>query len=147
MLSCFEGEAVHPTFFANAHAVHGWALAREGQYTAGVAELESALADGLRIANYVLAVIAGALLAELCAHLPPENDTDYDARRKTFSAECSRRHRAAASPCSTPRFLALTSWETANDDASSHAGCGRADGAAHLQREPVTTRSELRFSE
>jgi hypothetical protein len=62
-----EDKAVHPTFFAMPHAAHGWALSREGAYDEGVAELERTLANQLRIANYILAVMVGALLAE--AHI------------------------------------------------------------------------------
>lgn len=60
-----EDNVVHPTFFLHAHAVHGWAISREGDYDEGVAELETTLTNQLRIADYIFGVIAGALLAEV----------------------------------------------------------------------------------
>jgi tetratricopeptide (TPR) repeat protein len=60
-----EDKVVHPTFFLHAHAVHGWALSREGHYDEGVAELEKTLAEQLRIADYIFGVVGGALLAEI----------------------------------------------------------------------------------
>jgi DNA-binding SARP family transcriptional activator len=65
-----EGEVVHPVFFGIAHAMNAWALSRTGRHAEAIEELETALADQMRIANHINAVIIGAILAE--AHIRAE---------------------------------------------------------------------------
>jgi hypothetical protein len=62
-----QDEVVHPMFFGIARGVHGWAVACQAGGEEGILELESALAQELRMAANVFAAMIGALLAE--AHL------------------------------------------------------------------------------